>query len=291
MRNQLQAERSAIERLGFKPCVRVLSLIAFVSTASLLQADVTSFDMFQNVLYSQTSGAAPTTPQGYFVDFNMFFANPSDFDGASVTYPGPASPQTLSPNLPFSNYAYGSPLVPDLSGYPFGTYTFTATNSGTMASQTVSLDYAMNAFTSDIPALTAATFNALQGMNTTLPFTFDFNSFTPNASATYGGTFLSVSNSPFTVSLSNTATSQTMAANTLLPDTTYTYELDFSDRVNGMDGNVPYIVGFDMRTDGSFTTAALPEPSYLLPVGGAMMMLLAVAFRRRRAAWSPFSPR
>ena len=51
----------------------------------------------------------------------------------------------------------------------------------------------------------------------------------------------------------------------LSPSTKYSFELDFSDRLNGAYdpiGNSFSEQGFDLRTDGSFTTrASVPEPS------------------------------
>jgi hypothetical protein len=163
-----------------------------------------------------------------------------------------------------------------------GTYLFTATG-GTVGFEQASLDYSVDAFTSDIPALTTATFNALQGMNPGQPFTFDFNSFTPSTNATFGATYLTVFGSTFSVGgLSPTATSATMAAGTLLPDTTYEYELDFSDRITGTDpiNGVPTLIGFDVRTDGTFTTGAVvPEPAMMIPLGVALLGLAALRLR------------
>ncbi|HEY7390865.1 MAG TPA: PEP-CTERM sorting domain-containing protein, partial [Bryobacteraceae bacterium] len=116
------------------------------------------------------------------------------------------------------------------------------------------------------------------------PFTFKFNSFTPNSNATLGQTFLTVFGSSFAQELSPIATSVVMPAGSLLPGTTYTYELDFSDRITGTDpiNGVPALVAFDVRTDGTFTpaAAAVPEPSTLIPL--AIVILGVMAQRRRR---------
>ena len=265
-------------------------LSILLSIASPLHADLTEVDFFKNISYNQTSGVAPTTPSGYFAGLREFFQNPGDFDSANVTYPGPGSPQTLALTST-TLFSFQTPFLAtqgDLdSAYPFGTYTFTAINSGTSTSQSSDINYVLDAYTGDIPALNAATFAALQGMNPTTPFTFNFNSFTPNPSASVGLTFLTVFGTAFSAGHPNTTTSVVMAADTLLPHTTYTYELDFSDRISGTSNGVPTTMGFDVRTDGTFTTgAAVPEPGTLMLLGTALALGIGrrVAARKKRSS-------
>lgn len=249
--------------------------------APTLHASLDLVDIFKNVLYQQTSGAAPTSPAFYFADVEATMQNPGDFTSVTVTYPGPGSPVPLplaSPNRFGIGPSFATQGDMD-TAFPFGTYTFQ-----TNTSLTAALNYLQDAYTSDIPALDAATFNALQGMNPALPFTFHFNSFTPSPNASHGATFLSVGSSFGTGGLSPSSTSAVMSANTLLPSTTYTYELDFSDRVTGTDPNsgVPTLIGFDVRTDGTFTTgAAVPEPSSMVPLAAAFLGIAALRPRRK----------
>jgi PEP-CTERM motif len=269
-----------------KITVRLLPVLpVLLSLASPLHAGLTDVDLFKNIAYTQTSGAAPTTPAGFFASLRAFEQNAGDFSSVSVAYPGPASPQALSPNG--TEFIYQTPFLPTSvamdAQYPFGTYTFQANGA---VNETANIIYTTDAYTADIPALSAATFAALQGMNPANSFTFNFNSFTPNPSASVGLTFLTVFGTPFSASYPNSTTSVVMGANTLLPNTTYTYELDFSDRISGSDSGVPTTVGFDVRTDGTFTTAAIstatPEPGSLtLAALGAA--LLALGMRRRVA--------
>lgn len=81
----------------------------------------------------------------------------------------------------------------------------------------------------------------------------------------------------------------TIPANTLLPNTQYGFELDFSDRLNGLDAanGVFTQQGFDVRTDGTFTTGAaqVPEPATILLAGiGALPF---VGWRNRRLKMKP----
>ena len=58
--------------------------------------------------------------------------------------------------------------------------------------------------------------------------------------------------------LNPSTTSSLILAGTLLPGTDYVYELDFSNRLDGFDfvNNTFTTQGFDLRTDGAFTTGA-----------------------------------
>ena len=95
--------------------------------------------------------------------------SPTDFNSVSVTYPGPGSPASL-PLVSPTKFGIGPSFATKSSmdaAYPFGTYTFTANNSAPPATQTASLPYTLDACTANIPALSAATFAAPQGMNPT----------------------------------------------------------------------------------------------------------------------------
>jgi hypothetical protein len=69
---------------------------------------------------------------------------------------------------------------------------------------------------------------------------------------------------------SPSSTATLIAAHTLAPNTQYNFELDFSDRL--VVGSTTQ--GFDMRTDGSFTTGPRPVPG---PIAGAGLPALILA--------------
>jgi hypothetical protein len=81
--------------------------------------------------------------------------------------------------------------------------------------------------------------------------------------------------------LSPTTTAALILAGTLLPDTAYDYELDFSDRLNGFNnGSGSFTTqGFDRRTDGSFTTGETPLPSTWFLMLSGIVGLGFVGFR------------
>lgn len=265
---------------------RFLALLPLLLAASPAHAGMTSVDLFRNIEYSQNTAAPPSTETGTFVAFRAFTQNASDFQTMNVQYSGPTRFLTLSG----TTWSYSSPFLADKAAmdaaYPMGVYQYNAI--GTIP-QAAEINYTADAYTDDIPAFTAATFLALQGMDPSTAFALHFNAFAPNASATTAGTYLSVFGTSFSAALSNSATSAVLAANTLLPNTTYTVQLDFSDRIGGISGylgfNIPTTIGFDRRTDITFTTgdiggAGVPEPGSLsLSALGAG--LLAFGIRRR----------
>lgn len=224
--------------------------------------------IFNNTTYDQTSDAQPTTPVGYWFNTGATFEVPGDYTTGTVTYPGTFSPITLSPvsatELNYSTSFYGSEAALS-ADFPFGSYTITAT--GPSLTNTAVTDYEGNYFTNTIPYL--ANYGALQGANAATGIVVDFPSFTPDTGSSEGFTFFTVYDASGAVwsdsFLSPSTTSLIIPAGTLTPGTDFTYELDFSDRLDG--GYNPDLQsyseqGFDLRTDGSFSTAAAtPEPS------------------------------
>jgi hypothetical protein len=263
-------------RCSAKPqsiCWNFLLTLAIVSTLiTPLRASLIGVGIFVNTVFDQTSAAAPTSPTDYFFSIGGTFQNTTDFNSASASDPAIGSPQSL--DLSGTSFGTSFPGITSLAtfnaDYPTGMYTITAANSVTHTSQSGVINYTQNLYTNTIPALSGSTYTGLQGMNPSMPFTFNFNSFTMNPSANTAYTFLTVyngSNIVFTDGfLSPTTTSVLLPANTLLPNTAYSFELNFDDRLLGTDSvnNVATEQGFDLRTDGSFTTgAAVPEPASL----------------------------
>jgi hypothetical protein len=273
---------------------KTVYMFAASVTAGLLiaagpaSADLLDVNIFNNTVYTQDSTSAPTTPVLYFFNITAEAQNAGDFDSASVSYPGPGSPQSLpASGTSFGTApAYGSEA--DLhAAYPFGDYAISAHNSVTNDTQGGVIHYTGDHFTTVIPTLSAATFTGLQGLDPATALQIAFNSFTPDAASSEAFGFFTISDASGVIFsqgfLDPSTTNFELPANLLDPNTVYSFELDFSDRINGSDdaSGLPTIMGFDMRTDGQFTTgdavAPAPEPATLALFGAALLGL-----RRRR---------
>lgn len=262
--------------------------LTIVTTTKPAVADTITGYIFSNILNEQTSNSAPATPSGYFFSIGADFVTPGDYTAATATYPGSGSPAVLPPDSP-TEFNVSSPLYSSSSAlqsaYPFGTYTITA--SGTAGSSTSSINYTANYFTGSVPYVTD--YSSLTGLNPSQSFSVDYNAFTPDPNVTEGFTFFTIYNALGAAVFSDefqpdTSTGALIAAGILSPDTAYTYELDYSDRLNG--GSGPFTVqGFDVRTDGSFTTGAAATP--LPPTWTMMLAGIAgfgfIAHRRKKS--------
>ena len=260
-----------------------------------LHADLTSINFFTNAFWDQTSASAPTgPPSGFFFDLGATEQNAGDFSDVAVTYPGPGSPQDLTYNPTSLSFGFGSPGISPasayLAAYPFGSYTFNATG-GSAGPQTETLSRTPgNYFASAIPALSAATYNGLQGYQPNLGLAIAFDSFIPGIDATSGGSpFFTIWNAgtgniAFSAALPYGDTSVNLPGGTLQPGTAYNWELDFSDRIYGQTNDGVFTTeGFDLRTDGTFMTGSnTPEPGFIVPLVFGLGAVLGAAILRRR---------
>jgi hypothetical protein len=266
------------------------TVIVLLGAVGIVRAgpDITEFDIDFNTQYSQTlAGVSPSSAFYYFS--TRVQQDAGAYNQASLTYPGPGSPQAYTLNAASTLFSFQTGGIPTKAAldaaYPFGTYTASVKNSGSGATNTDTIQYTQSAYTSSLPALTQSTFSGLQGLNVTNPFTFNFNSHTPNPLADASFTFLALfgpNGSSISVGsfLPPGTTSLTLPANTLLPDTQYTFDLDFSDRLLGTSTTDTTTL-FEVRTDGTFTTAAVPEPCGLV-LAGVGLVGMAIRSRQRR---------
>jgi hypothetical protein len=224
------------------------------------------------------NGPTSTTPTGASIYLGLAVQSPSDFTSASVSYPGPGSPETLSYNPQVtSNGTYATitgHTFPDLASlnaaYPFGTYSFTATNSRTGQSQNASLVYDYNHRPSATPMLSAASYQGLQGVDASQPYRLSFNAFTGDGVPCCIGevdpaTSIAIYEvtSPTTYSeiyasaaLPDTTTSFLLPADTLSSGHFYFFNLQFSNALHSGNGATGYYyLGFQEHTSGYFTTA------------------------------------
>jgi hypothetical protein len=270
-------------------CVAVGSLVSAASgaVAPAQAQQLADAFTFKNVTYAQGGlDGSVISSTGAFFNAGVDLQNPGDFDGVTLTYPGSGGPQALPQTGPKSfgiGPSFASQAAMD-AAYPFGDYVLTASNSTTMATDTETLHYTADAYAGNVPALTASSYDALQGVKTSLGMlTLDFNAQDASPLATSTFNFFTIFNSPINCGfLSPATTSCTIDPQELKPGHTYTYELDFSNRIESSPNGVLDGVNFDVRTDGTFTTA-VPEPGVwalmLLGFGG-----LGAAMRARRGA-------
>jgi len=252
------------------------------------KADLSSVNLDQNIENDQT-GPSTVTLAGTFVDIYAYMAVAGEYTSGTLTYPGPGSPQALSPGtFAGPNVGYQSAFLGDeaalAAAYPFGTYTFQAFGAGP-ASSAVAIDYTSAPF-GNTPALTAGSYTALQGLNASLPDTVDFNGFTPVGGVSESFVFFNVydvstGTDVFSDNFApSSTTSVTIPGGTLAAGTAYSYELIYDDRFDGTDANgsgISTFQLFDNRTEGDFTTTAVPDPSSLalsLTVLGFLALLL-----------------
>jgi hypothetical protein len=267
--------------------VVTLALVALSGVMGIATAgpDITEFDIGFNIQSSQTAAGVSAPNSFYFSARVQQDANA--YNQASLTYPGAGSPQALplasgGTLFNFETSSFSSKAALD-AAYPFGTYTANVTNTSTGATNTDSINYTRSAYSSTTPALTQATYLGLQGLNASKSFDFNFNAQTPNPVADTSYTFLNIfgPNGFFYSAgsfLSPGTTNVTLPANVLMPDTQYSFDLDFSDRNVGSSTTGTFTL-FDVRTDGTFTTAAVPEPCGLVLTGIAFA---GIAVRGRR---------
>lgn len=264
-----------------------------VCGASTAQASILLLDSFMNGSYEQTGNGNTLALNGYFYSADLNAATANSYTSASMSYPGPGSPVNL-PQSTTTDYHYQTSFFPSQAAmdtaFPMGTYTFTGVGGTT---DTASYQYTADDYPQSTPFLTGTEYSSLQGMNPSLPFTFNFSPYVTGSTASVSYIFFTifdVTTSTFVVNdgfLSPTTTSETVAANTLTAGNQYEYEIDFSNRdfVPSPGATNPAQLGFDLRTDGLFTTgSSVPEPSTVSLVGLGVAAALTFKFRRGRRA-------
>jgi hypothetical protein len=290
MRQDSRPGRSFGRRLSMRILVTGLCATAWASA----RADISYVDMFRNNSNLQTAdGAAGVTSSGSFVNLELTSVNPGDYSAVTANVPTvPGTDVALtSINSTFFQYTQGG--FPNQAAmdaaFPMGTYTFSATPTGGGGPDVATLDYRADDYAQSTPFLAGTSYSALQNYN---PSTTLHLQFSPdNAGSTASNSFIFFSiydagtgNIVFTQGfLPPSTTGVDIPAGTLLPTHAYNFELDFSNRDNttGTGGAFAPFVGFDLRTDGSFTTRAVPEPISIVLLAQAGLGLGWAAIRKR----------
>ncbi|MES1213495.1 MAG: hypothetical protein ABUL64_02825 [Singulisphaera sp.] len=264
-------------------CLGVLLASIFVRQAN---AEISFVDMFRTNTFVQNGDGNSLASGGSFLTLSLTSTNPGDYDSVESTYPGPGSPVALGATDP-TTFTYQTPTLPTQAAmdaaFPTGTYEFAASNVG--GTDTASFDYTADYYSQSLPYLAGSSYSSLQNMNPLVDQTVQFNPDASDPGSTSAFVFFTVRDNAtsalvFNASfLSSTTTSETIPANTLAPNGSYTYELIFSDRLQVPSPGAVFDaqIGYDLRTTGTFATA--PEPATWL---SAAMGLLILAVRWRR---------
>jgi hypothetical protein len=258
---------------------------ALAASAGSAWAVPTFFEVQNDARFIQT-GPSTTTTSGF--DF-VGAATPNDgigpldFDGGTITFPA-ASPLSTTPLSPSGvNLRYSSGLVNQATSqadYPVGTYTFHLTDSANPShTQDEAVDNSIGTMPTTTPMLTPASFNGLQGMNSSQAFTVNWGSFADaNATSLIFFAVLDSSNNVLVEDgLQPGVTQDTIPAGTLQAGQQYAVALLFGNFAITPDNNGEVIK--ENRTDAFFTTQAVPEPASVIGLALAGMFGLS---RRRK---------
>ncbi len=260
--------------------------LLFFAVVGLGSADTLDFRMFNAAEYTQT--AAGTAFQGYSYEMDDITAGSTALNSATVTYPGAGSPATLtqSPTDPtFFNEYFGpyASLANLHSALPFGNYTTTVTNGTTTLNATI--NYAADYFEPTVPALSAASFGAVQDWNPNQALTINFNAFTPNATTTGEvGTYVTIfgpNSTPFSTFVAPNVTSVTIPADTLAGGTNYSLQISQGGRVVVPQNAQGITTEFGFNNDTTIDFTTVPEPAELALAGLALCAFSAKILKKR----------
>jgi hypothetical protein len=228
-------------------------------------------------VYQQTGPSTVALDSSFFYVYAIT-QNAGDFANGTLEICGGGTgcPQTLwSSGNQFFSISPAATLSALDAAFPPGDYTVTLSDPGS-ASSTV--EYSQNLFPAGIPTLTAATYDALQGLNPASGITINFNASSPDLQLILTNTS---NGAGVFEAFGLTTTSVFMPANTLLPSSTYEWTLTVAQGTFSYDSNnVLDQQAFDVETSGTFTTeASTPEPG---TVALMSLGLALCAFRMKR---------
>jgi hypothetical protein len=291
-------------RSGLPARVCPLAFLGALFVASSAEADVTFFELFKKETFVQTSNAQPSAPAAFEGAADMGYNSASQLSSAQVTVASPLSPITLNRDFPTANYSHfsqteASAAALDTDFPDSATYTYSI-SGGTLGTHSATLTTpASSQYPLQVPYLNGTAYSDLQGMDSTAPFQFTFDGFTPPGVSGFALMFMHISRATngqvdYIMSGTNTLTSLVAPAHTLQPNTAYNGDLFyryfimtnvFGAGFSGAHSQVEY----DLDTHFTFTTA-VPEPTafFLAAVG---FIGLGVWDWRRRQRFPKRPPR
>lgn len=256
-------------------------------------ADITFYDVFHTHDYQQVSGSS-VNDIGAFVAMGIFTNTDGEVTSATVTNPDGVTTEALTVVNPrqvgFSTPYFASD-ADALAAYPAGPYTFKINDGGVHDGQSSTL------FTGFVaPGRTAmidqASYDALQNLNVANGASVNWGSwstggFSQNLVPQTLLTFFTVyDRTTNTVVYNNSGsasgfTGVNFGSGFFSAGHNYQWDLYFSSRFedNGGFPNSTETAGDDSHTSGTFTTAAVPEPTSIIAIATG---LAAIARRRKR---------
>nr|WP_316641297.1 PEP-CTERM sorting domain-containing protein [uncultured Roseateles sp.] len=276
-------------RFGLRPLIAAAVLLC---AAPARAGDIAYIDMFRNVGFMQTGNGEVLTDNGSFLSTSINTLGGDSYASASLVFPGPASPLDLpmqsSTRFGYQTGAYATKADME-AAFPQGHYEYSLQPAG--AAVAASFELGDDHYAQSRPFLDGSSYTDLQGLNAAAPVTLHFSAFATNGGASNSFVFFTlydytlgqfVFNDGF---LPATTATELLPAGTLQPGHSFAYELIFSSRqmLPGDGTEQGAQVGFELRTSGLFSTAAVPEPqaAWLLLAG---LGLVASVVRRRRQA-------
>lgn len=225
-----------------------------------------------------SSGSLSVPTYGFHTGGNV---TPGKFTAATLSYPGASSPVHLAVGNPslsdagddeftYQSRRFATRAALD-ADFQFGTYTMQCTNGQTGASEQASVAYSADLYPTSVPLFTSGSWSGMKAIDVAQPFTFAWAPVPAGngSDRSYVQVFVARQVTPDSVAiiynsgeLPLTATSVTMPAYTLLPDTGYTTTVLVSREFASAIGGEPVtrqLFGFSTVTD--FSTPAVPEPT------------------------------
>lgn len=268
-----------------------LAFLGVVAGAPDARAGIEFVDQFRSEYFTQTGDGASLNSNGYVFTSRLFASSPNLYDTVTMTSPGLGSPVSLvvDPGDP-SVYSYGSSFYGTKAAmdtdFPAGAYAYSAMNGA--GTDMASVTFAVDDYPQSLPYLDGSTYSALQGMNASQAFQFQFSPFVTGSQADFSAIYFTLydyTTNTFAYNsgaLDPSTLGFTLSGGTLQAGHLYGYELIFDNRNNieGTGTTFPDQFGFDYRTSGTFLTA-VPEPSSLALAASGLV--IALGFARRKA--------
>lgn len=247
---------------------------------------VTFADISHSEALTQTSDAAPTTPDGYFYSYRLFTQNMGDFSTVTVTDPSSNVFNLADQSTPGNGYfinqsAYYSSEADLEAASPFGTYTYSMTG-GTYGPDTATVQFNRSSYADATPYFANSGYTTAQNLVAGNALNLSWNGFDPQQGAsnlTYF-TVTDTTTNTFIYGFSGDQSyyrSDSVAGSLFTAGDSYDSTLVYSVRYgNGSTSTGSPIEQLNLITTMSFTVNAAPEPSAFIGLGLGVLGLIAI---------------